>query len=49
MYRGLWSYYRNTTAHRVRDDLDRNEVLRVVSWIDHLLWLIDQRADKSTS
>jgi integrase len=44
MYRGLWAYYRNPTAHRVRDDLDRNEVLRVVSWIDHLLWLIDQSA-----
>lgn len=44
MYRGLWAFYRNPTAHRVRDDLDRIEVLRVVSWIDHLLWLIDQSA-----
>jgi len=41
MYRGLMAYYRNPVGHRLRDDLDRNEVLHVVSWIDHLLWLIE--------
>jgi uncharacterized protein (TIGR02391 family) len=41
MYRGLMAFYRNPVGHRLHDDLDRNEALHVVSWIDHLLWLID--------
>src|SRR5688572_5564828 len=36
MYAGLMSYYRNPAAHRIRDDLDKQEVMRIVSWIDHL-------------
>src|SRR5207249_4087384 len=40
MYRGVMAYYRNPTGHRVRDDFDREEALRIVAWIDHLLLLI---------
>jgi uncharacterized protein (TIGR02391 family) len=40
MYRGLMAFYRNPVGHRLHDDLDRSEALHVVSWIDHLLWLI---------
>jgi uncharacterized protein (TIGR02391 family) len=42
MYRGLMAFYRNPVGHRLHDDLDRTEALHVVSWIDHLLWLIDR-------
>jgi uncharacterized protein (TIGR02391 family) len=41
MYRGLMAFYRNPVGHRLHDDLDRQEALHVVAWIDHLLWLID--------
>ena len=41
MYQGLMAFYPNPVGHRLHDDLDRNEAPRVVSWIDHLLWLID--------
>jgi len=40
MYAGLMSYYRNPAAHRIRDDLDKDEVTRIVSWVDHLLTLV---------
>src|SRR5437879_1363976 len=33
MYRGVAGFYRNGTAHRLRDDFDPNEALRIVSWI----------------
>lgn len=33
-------------GHRLHDDLDRSEALHVVSWIDHLLWLIANAAEK---
>jgi hypothetical protein len=41
LYRGVFAFYRNGTGHRVRDDFDPNEALRIVSWIDHLLGLIE--------
>jgi uncharacterized protein (TIGR02391 family) len=40
IYRGVMAYYRNPTGHRVRDDFEREEALRIVAWIDHLLLLI---------
>lgn len=40
MFAGVMTFYRNPGMHRVRDDLDRDEVLRIVSWIDHLLTLV---------
>jgi uncharacterized protein (TIGR02391 family) len=40
MYRGVMAYYRNPTGHRVRDDFDRDEALRIVAWVDHLLLLV---------
>jgi uncharacterized protein (TIGR02391 family) len=42
VYRGIAAFYRNGTAHRVRaDDFDPEEAMRIVSWVDHLLGLID--------
>lgn len=42
VYRGVADLYRNGTHHDVRaDDFDSGEARRVVSWIDHLLGLID--------
>jgi uncharacterized protein (TIGR02391 family) len=42
LYRGIAAFYRNGTAHRVRaEDFDPDEAMRIVSWIDHLLLLID--------
>lgn len=43
MYRGLMAFYRNASGHRVRDDLGRDEALRIVAWIDHLLLLINKQ------
>jgi uncharacterized protein (TIGR02391 family) len=40
MYRSVAAFYRNGTAHRLRDDFDQNEALRIVSWVDHLLMLL---------
>ena len=48
MYAGLMSYYRNPAAHRIRDDLDKKEVMRIVSWIDHLLTLIGRARAAAT-
>jgi uncharacterized protein (TIGR02391 family) len=45
MFTGLMTYYRNPAAHRIRDDLDKREVIRIVTWIDHLLTLVG-RADR---
>lgn len=28
------------TAHRLRDDFDTNQALRIVTWVDHLLLLL---------
>lgn len=42
MYRGVMAYYRNPAGHRLRNDLDRDEALRIVAWIDHLLLLMDK-------
>jgi uncharacterized protein (TIGR02391 family) len=42
VYRGIAAFYRNGTAHRVRaEDFDPEEAARIVSWVDHLLGLID--------
>lgn len=42
VYRGVAKWYRNGTHHDVRaDDFDSGEARRIVSWIDHLLGLID--------
>ncbi len=41
MYRGIYAYYRNGTGHRLREDFDPNEALRIVAWVDHLLGLLD--------
>jgi hypothetical protein len=42
VYRGIAAFYRNGTHHRVRaEDFDPDEAMRIVSWIDHLLGLID--------
>jgi integrase len=40
LYRGITAFYRGGTAHRLRDDFDPNEALRIVLWIDHLLGLL---------
>lgn len=40
IYRGVIAHYKNGTGHRLRYDFDPNEALRIVKWIDHLLWLI---------
>jgi uncharacterized protein (TIGR02391 family) len=42
IYRGVTAFYRNGTAHRVRDDFDADEAGRVVAMVDHLLWLVEQ-------
>jgi uncharacterized protein (TIGR02391 family) len=42
MYRGTIAFYRNGTGHRVRDDFDPKEAVRIVAWIDHLLGLLDR-------
>jgi uncharacterized protein (TIGR02391 family) len=47
MYRGVMAYYRNPTGHRVRDDFDREEALRIVAWVDHLLLLIGRTIDRA--
>jgi uncharacterized protein (TIGR02391 family) len=41
IYRGVAGFYRGGTAHRLRDDFDPNEALRIVSWVDHLLILLE--------
>ena len=42
IYRGVYAFYRNGTGHRSRpNDFDPDEAMRVVSWIDHLLGLIE--------
>lgn len=41
IYRGVIGFYRNGTGHRLRDDFDPDEAIRIVRWIDHLLWLLD--------
>jgi hypothetical protein len=42
VYRGIAAFYRNCTHHRVRAaDFDPDEAMCIVSWIDHLLGLID--------
>ena len=47
MFTGFMTYYRNPSIHRLRDDLDKPEVIRIVSWIDHLLALVD-RAERAS-
>jgi uncharacterized protein (TIGR02391 family) len=47
MFTGFMTYYRNPSIHRLRDDLDKAEVIRIVSWIDHLLALVD-RAERAS-
>jgi uncharacterized protein (TIGR02391 family) len=42
MFTGFMTYYRNPSIHRLRDDLDKPEVIRIVSWVDHLLALIER-------
>jgi uncharacterized protein (TIGR02391 family) len=46
MFTGFMTYYRNPSIHRLRDDLDKPEVIRIVSWIDHLLALVE-RAERT--
>jgi hypothetical protein len=47
MFTGFMTYYRNPSIHRIRDDLDKAEVIRIVSWIDHLLALVE-RAERAS-
>jgi uncharacterized protein Ymh len=49
IYRGVTGFYRNGTAHRVRDDFDADEAGRVVAMVDHLLWLIEQAPTAAVS
>jgi hypothetical protein len=47
MYRGVMAYYRNPTGHRLQDDFDRDDALRIVAWIDHLLVLIGRTGGRA--
>jgi uncharacterized protein (TIGR02391 family) len=47
IYRGVMAYYRNPTGHRVRDDFEREEALRIVAWVDHLLLLIARTSGRA--
>lgn len=47
MYRGVMAYYRNPTGHRLHDDFDRDDALRIVAWIDHLLVLMGRTGGRA--
>jgi hypothetical protein len=47
MYRGVMAYYRNPTGHRLHDNFDRDDALRIVVWIDHLLMLIGRTSGRA--
>ncbi len=34
MFTGFMTYHTNPSIHRLRDDLDKPEMIRIVSWID---------------
>jgi uncharacterized protein (TIGR02391 family) len=47
MYRGLMAFYRNPTGHRLHDNFDRDDALRIVAWIDHLLLLVARASSRA--
>lgn len=47
MFRGLVAFYRNPSGHRLRDDVDRDQAVRLVVWIDLLLALVGEARERS--
>lgn len=45
LFRGMTGFYRNGTGHRLRDDFDPGAARRIVSWVDHLLGLLEASAN----
>lgn len=42
LYLGVYRLYRNGLGHRLREDIHNDEAFRVVSWIDHLLQMLEK-------
>lgn len=48
-YAGLMGLYRNRAIHELRRDLDQRAARQIVSWIDHLLVLLDEAAPQTSA